>query len=108
MLERLRSFFGGLLHKEERKKFFLLSVIFGITIGVYWLLRPIKDSIFLNMIGANYIPLAKMLSVIVVIPIVMIYSKLVDRFPRHVVLYILSIFYAVCADFYFESSNRYC
>ena len=97
MLERLRSFFGGLLHKEERKKFFLLSVIFGITIGVYWLLRPIKDSIFLNMIGANYIPLAKMLSVIVVIPIVMIYSKLVDRFPRHVVLYILSIFYAVCA-----------
>ncbi len=97
ILESVKSFLGGSLHKEEHKKFFLLSVIFGITIGVYGLLRPIKDSIFLNMIGTNYVPLAKLLSVIVVIPVVMIYSKLVDRFPRHVVLYILSIFYVVSA-----------
>jgi AAA family ATP:ADP antiporter len=97
MLERLKSFFGGSLQKEERKKFFLLSVIFGITIGVYWLLRPLKDGVFLTMVGTHYLPWVKLLSVVVVIPVVMIYSKLVDRFPRHVVLYILSVFYALLA-----------
>ncbi len=97
MVERVKSFFGGMLQKDERKKFSLLGVIFGITIGVYWLLRPIKDGLFLTMVGTEYVPLVKMLSVVVIIPAVMIYSKLVDSFSRHVVLYILSVFYAVTA-----------
>ncbi len=97
MIERVKSFFGGALHKDEREKFSLLAVIFGITIGVYWLLRPIKDGLFLTMVGTEYVPLVKMLSVVIIVPVVMIYSKLVDTFPRHIVLYILSVFYAITA-----------
>lgn len=97
MIERIKSFFGGALEKAERKKFALLAMIFSITIGVYWLLRPIKDGLFLTMVGTEYVPLAKMLSVVVVLPFVMIYSKLVDTFPRHIVLYMVSIFYAALA-----------
>lgn len=97
MVERLKSFFGGALLKEERKKFSLLAIIFGITIGVYWLLRPLKDGVFLTMVGTHYLPWVKLLSVVVVLPLVMVYSKLIDRFPRHVVLYLLSTFYALLA-----------
>lgn len=84
------------LKNYEEKKFFLLSFIFGIIIGTYWLLRPIKDSVFLTMIGKNYQPDAKLISIFVVGIVVYIYSKLVDRFPRHKLLYFFSIFYAAC------------
>ena len=97
MVERLKSFLGGSLLKQERRKFFLLAMIFGITIGVYWLLRPLKDGVFLTMVGAAYLPWAKFLAVVVLLPLVMLYSKLVDRYPRHVVVYILSTFYAILA-----------
>lgn len=97
MRERLKSFFGGTLHQEERQKFFLLAFIFSIVIGVYWLLRPLKDGVFLTMVGTRYLPWAKMLSVICVIGVIMVYTKLIDYFARHIVLYILSIFFAATA-----------
>ncbi len=96
MISALKSFFmGSAQSPEERKKFSILAVLFGITIGVYWMLRPLKDSVFLTMVGIDYQPMVKILSVIVIVPLVMIYSKLVDRFSRHTLLYGLSLFYAV-------------
>lgn len=81
----------GNFTRDELKKFILLGAIFGFTIGVYWLLRPIKDGVFCKMSGSSNIPLAKWLSLLIVFPLVMIYSKLVDKFPRH------KVFYALCA-----------
>lgn len=81
--------------KEERKKFSILSLLFGLTIGAYWLLRPLKDGCFLTMVGSDYQPKAKILSMFVVIPLVMIYESLVSNFKRNQVLYGLSIFYAI-------------
>ncbi len=81
----------GDFSREELKKFLLLAVIFGFTIGVYWLLRPLKDGVFCNIVGASNIPYAKWLSLVIIFPLVMVYSKLVDKFPRH------KVFYALCA-----------
>ncbi len=62
MLKQIKSFFSGSFESyEERKKFSTLGVLFGITIGVYWLLRPIKDSVFMTMVGIDYQPMVKML-----------------------------------------------
>lgn len=98
MLRTLKSFFAGSFQSpEERKKFSTLAVLFGITIGVYWLLRPIKDSVFITMVGIDYQPMVKMLSAIVIVPLIMIYSKLVDRLAPHKLLYGLSMFYAMSA-----------
>ena len=83
--------------KDERKKFSILSVLFGLTIGAYWLFRPLKDGVFLTMVGTDYQPKAKILSMFVVIPLVMIYERLVSSYKRHQVLYGLSIFYAIGA-----------
>ncbi len=89
------SFLSGFESKEERRKFSLLAIVFSFTIGVYWLFRPVKDGVFLTMVGIDWQPIVKIMSVFVVIPIVFIYSKLVDRFPRHKLLYGLSVFYAI-------------
>ena len=79
----------------ERRKFSLLASIFSLAIGVYWLFRPIKDSVFYTMVGGEYQPKAKMLSIIVVGLLVLLYSKLVDKFPRHRLLYGFALFYAI-------------
>ena len=90
MLGRLVRAWWGDFSKEELEKFALLSLIFGLIIGVYWYLRPLKDSIFMAVVGENYIPKAKFLSLFIVFPLVLIYSKLVDIFPRQ------KMFYALC------------
>lgn len=87
----------GTFTRPELKKFSLLGGIFSFTIGVYWLLRPIKDGVFNQYVGAQYIPTAKLVSLVVVIPLVILYSKLVDAFPRQRVFYALSVIYALLA-----------
>ena len=98
MFKRLATALWGKFDSaEEVKKFGFLAVIFGLIIGVYWSLRPMKDGIFNAIIGIDYQPYAKMLSVIVVFPLVIIYGKLIDMFPRNRVFYVLIGIYAALA-----------
>ena len=85
----------GDFDKEELKKFLLLGLIFGLIIGIYWTLRPMKDALFQDIVGATYQPRAKWLSLAVVFPLVIIYSKLVEMLPRHVLFYVLSLVYGI-------------
>src|ERR1700722_16851563 len=91
----LRRTMFGQFTKEELKKFLLLGGTFIFLIGVYWTLRPMKDSIFMSMVGKDNIPWAKLVSLCVLFPLVIIYSKLVDKFPRHRMLYVMAFLYAV-------------
>ena len=98
MLKRIASMlWGNFESKEELQKFAFLGAIFGLIIGSYWALRPIKDSIFAAIVGVDYQPMAKILSVCIIFPLVIIYSKLIDTFPRNKVFYFLTVFYAVVA-----------
>ena len=89
-----RASFGD-FDPEELKKFLLLGLIFGLIIGLYWTLRPMKDALFQDIVGGEYQPYAKMLSLLVVFPLVMAYSKLVDKLPRHILFYALGISYGL-------------
>ena len=99
MLKRIAtSLWGKFESKEEVLKFTLLAIIFSLIIGTYWTLRPIKDSIFGAIVGfKQWQPVAKWLSVCVSVPLVIFYSKLVDKFPRHKVFYMITGTYAVVA-----------
>ena len=98
MLKRLATtLWGSFESKEELQKFGILALIFCGIIGLYWALRPMKDSIFNAMIGMEWQPWAKVLSLVVIFPIVILYSKLVDMFPRHKVFYFLTGLYGVIA-----------
>ena len=98
MLKRLAStLWGNFESREELQKFAFLGAIFGLIIGSYWAFRPIKDSIFAAIVGVEYQPWAKMLSLVVIVPLVILYSKLIDTFPRSKVFYVLTIFYGLLA-----------
>lgn len=98
MLKRLATLlWGNFESKEELKKFGILALIFCGIIAIYWALRPMKDSIFNAMIGMEWQPMAKILSLVIIFPIVILYSKLVDTFPRHKVFYFLTGLYGAIA-----------
>ncbi len=99
MFTALISRFYG-VDRNEVKKFLFLGVIFAFTIGIYWLLRPLKDSVFCTVSCATNIPIAKWVSLLVVVPLAMGYSILVDRYPRHRIFYALCTIYALLSLFF--------
>jgi AAA family ATP:ADP antiporter len=68
------------LHPQERYKFFILMLLFSATIAVYSIVRSLKTSIFLSMIGVEYQPLTKIFMLGLIVPVMYLYSKVVDRY----------------------------
>ena len=85
----------GNFEKEEFKKFLRMGLIFALIIGVYWTLRPLKDAIFVQLVGKLHLPDAKIVSVIILLPLVMFYTKLLERNSRERMLMILPAFYGI-------------
>ena len=94
MFIRFFKFFGKDLNDQEIEKFSLLAMAFFFTVGGYWLLKTLKDGFFFNVVGGNYQPKAKMLSLVVISILVPLYSKLIDHFHRHQLFYIIGAVYA--------------
>lgn len=90
MLEKMMN-----INKEEAKKFFILSITFLFLIGVYWLLRSIKDSVLASTVGLKYQPTAKIVSLFFLVPLILLYSKMVDVLKKHHLFYYIGGFYAV-------------
>ena len=97
MLKRIaQSLWGKFQSREELSRFLMLAVQFGLIIAVYWTMRPIKDAVFNAIVGGkDWQWSAKIFSLFVNIPLVMIYSKLIDKFQRHKVFYGLTIGYGL-------------
>ncbi len=93
MFSRVVRVLWGDLSREELKKFGLLSLGFFFLIGSYWPLKILKDSIFINMVGSKYQPDAKILSLILFFPLVLLYSRLVDYFSKEKLVYFFVILY---------------
>jgi len=89
--------FGKFESKEEIRKYALLGITFGVLIAAYWGLRPLKDGIFSGIVGVDYTPYAKYLSLVTVLLLIGVYGKLVDWLPRQKVFYLLTGFYACSA-----------
>ncbi len=83
----------GDFEREEFKKFLRLGAIFSCIIGAYWTLRVLKNAVFVNLVGAAYLPWAKTVSIVTLFPLVMIYTRLLDKFSREKMFYILSAVY---------------
>lgn len=102
----------GKFEKEELKKFIRLGLIFAIVIGVYWTLRPLKDAIFTSLVndplavaknpkaGGAYVAWAKIVSLIILFPIVIFYNKALEKFPRQYMFYFLGGIYFLLTLFF--------
>lgn len=85
----------GNFEREEFKKFLRMGLIFALIIGVYWTLRPLKDAVFIQLVGKLYLPYAKTVSVIALLPLVMFYTRLLEKTSREKMLVILPTFYGL-------------
>ncbi len=85
----------GNFEKEEFKKFLRMGLIFALIVGVYWTLKPLKDAIFIQLVDRLELPYAKTVSVLALLPLVMFYTKLLERVSREKMLVILPAFYGV-------------
>jgi len=83
------------IEKQERLKVLLLTISFFLIIGAYTVAKELKDSVFLHIVGKSYVPMAKWLFMIVLIPAIFLYSKLVDKMRRYQLLCFLSFLYGI-------------
>jgi ATP:ADP antiporter, AAA family len=74
-------------------KFACLSLGFFLIIASYTLARELKDSVFMAVVGKEYIPWAKMIALFVLIPAILLYSRLVDKLRRVQLLYFYTALY---------------
>jgi len=103
-----RSLWGEFESYQELKKFGMLASILFCIIGAFWAMKPTKDSIFAVLVGIDYLPLAKIVSSLFTIPLLMIYTKLVDLFKREQLFYLIIGFYALLSFvFYYFLSHPY-
>ena len=76
------------------------AATFFCIIGSYSILRSLKTSIFLGFVGREYEPIAKMLAIIIAIPVMFLYAKIIDAFKRHHIVYCFLGFYVVLGLFF--------
>ncbi len=91
------SFF--VMQREERLKLILLGISFFLVIGAYSLVRELKSSMFMSIVGKEYVPMARMLAMFLLIPATLFYSFLVDKMKRYQLLYFYSIAYGIAGLF---------
>ena len=96
----MASILGGMFNvtgvdKHERLKFLLLTLAFAFVIGSYTIAKELKDSIFVSIVGKDYLPTAKLLVIFLLIPAALIYSRIVDLFRRYQVLAFYSLLYGL-------------
>ena len=83
------------IEKNDRIKLVNLAITFFFIIGSYSILRSLKASIFLGFVGREYQPLAKIIALAMLFPVMFLYSKVVDKVRRYQVVLIAFIFYAI-------------
>jgi len=101
----IRNFLYSYFDKDfyESIKTILLALCFFFVIGGYTLTKELKDSVFTNIVGYGYFPVAKLWSMVLLVGPLFLYAKLLDWFRRSHLIYIYFLFYAlvgvVCAYF---------
>lgn len=78
----------------DKIKLIYLAFSFFFIIGSYSILRSLKSSIFIGLVGAEFLPYVKIVSILFLIPVMFLYSKLVDSVRRYQVAMTVILLYA--------------
>ena len=86
--------------KQESRDAMARVLMLGSTlffiIGGYWVVRSLKLVIFSELVGLDYLPTAKLFSLVVMLMVIFAYNYLVELVPHHYLFYILGTFYGSC------------
>jgi len=84
----------GFVEEGEQTKFSLLSLCFGLVLGVYWLLRTSKEAVFFDLAGNKFLlAKAKMITPFVTFALLFIFGMIVDKVRRHRLFWVAGGFY---------------
>lgn len=84
------------IDKKERTKFLYLGAAFFAIIASYTITKELKDSLFMNIVGGKtFVPYAKLLTILGLIPLVLLYGKMVDKVRRYQLLCYLTLIYSM-------------
>ena len=86
--------------RYEKLKFFLLTVAFCLVIGAYTIVKELKDTVFVGIVGNEYIPKAKFLLIFFLIPAALLYATLVDNIRRYQLLSFYCFLYGIILLFF--------
>lgn len=88
------------MQKYEKLKFSLLTIAFCLVIGAYTIVKELKDTVFVGIVGNEYIPKAKFLVIFFLIPAALLYSSLVDNIRRYQLLSFYCFLYGAILLFF--------
>jgi ATP/ADP translocase len=71
-----------------------LALSFACALGCYWMLRGMKNALFMELVGPQFLPQAKMASIAFLLVALVIYGKLVDWVGKRRLLGIIYFVYA--------------
>lgn len=80
---------------EARLRTLGLFAFFFLVIAAFWVQKPIRTSRFLTVVGSEYLPLVKLGTAFLVLPVVLLYSSLAARYRREALVYICVAVFAV-------------
>jgi len=90
-LQRIITPLFGVFEEEEYKKFIRMGCAFSLIIGSFWTIGTLRNALFVTYVGIVHIPYAKTFSLILLIPVIIGYTRLLDRYGREKVFYIFSL-----------------
>ena len=79
----------------ERIKIILLAISFFCILGCYSVFRELRDTLFVHIVGCDYIQYAQLAAMVLLIPYLLVFSYLVDRLKKHQLLFFYSIAYGI-------------
>lgn len=84
-----------ILERSQKKKAVLMFLYNFILLNTLYLIKPVRDSLFLEHAGSQNLPLVFILTAIVVIPISIGYSRITQRHSIGWTINVVTIFLAV-------------
>lgn len=97
IISKIKSVFSGLfdIDAHERSKLLYLTLTYFFVIAAYTITRDLKNSVFISIIGRYYINWARMLAIVILVPAILFYSRLVDMVRRYQLLCFYSIAFSL-------------
>ncbi len=86
------SFFSG--SETEAKKMMLLSACFFLAICAFSIIKPLKQTLFIDIVGVTYQPWTRFVTLFLLAPVTLFYSRLVDRLRRYQLVSMSMMLYA--------------
>jgi AAA family ATP:ADP antiporter len=82
---------------DARRRAFGLFVFFFLVIAAFWIQKPIRTSKLLTDVGPEALPLVKLGTALLILPVMLAYSGLAARYRRHHLVYCCTALFAAAS-----------